>query len=116
MKPLKIIIIAVIAALFIVSSFSLIEDVDSTEIVVIQYPTGKLNVYTTPGPKLQMFGSVQRYKKSNTFWFLLPQAEGEPDGSIAVKWQDGAQANSSQFIEMMGLKAMQDLSLSIKTK
>lgn len=92
---LRVIILSVLALIFISSLFKVIEDVDSTEIVVIQYPTGQLNVYSSPGPKFQLFGTVSRYKKSNTFWYLLPEEEGGTDKSISVKWQDGAHARIS---------------------
>lgn len=42
---------------------SIWEEVDAREIVVIQgFLDGKLHVYTQPGPVLQNFGRVTRYK------------------------------------------------------
>ncbi len=64
----------VVAAICIVIMISLawkiVETVSADEIVVIQSPfTGSLTWYTTPGPKLQLFGKVTRYKKRSIYEF-----------------------------------------------
>jgi len=76
---------------FLFSVGKIIEDVDAKEIVVIQAPfTGTLNVYTTPGTKMQMFGTVTRYKKSFQYWF-----DGKDDhgAQIPIKFYDGGHAS-----------------------
>lgn len=63
--------------------FKLFETVGAKEIVVVQYPNGKLQVYTTAGIKWQGFGSVTRYKKSFQYWFDKKETE------INVRFNDG---------------------------
>lgn len=59
------------------------ENVDSGEIAVIQSPlSGVLDVYTTPGIKPQMFGSLTSYTKSFQY-----------DFSVKVRFNDGGHAN-----------------------
>lgn len=72
------------------------EDVDAGDAVIIQDPAdGDLHVYTQPGWQWQGMGKVTRYRKSNQFWFLAPEKEGDADNSIGVKWNDGGQCNIS---------------------
>lgn len=61
------------AVLFLVigvaSANALFEQVDADQIVVIQSLRGKMTAYTTPGPKLQLFGKVTSYQKRGTYDF-----------------------------------------------
>ena len=84
--------LAIAALLFFLFGIrQIIEDVDAKEIVVIQAPfTGTLNVYTTPGTKMQMFGTVTRYKKSFQYWF---DGKEEHGAQIPIKFYDGGHAN-----------------------
>ncbi|MBK7855385.1 MAG: hypothetical protein IPJ79_11215 [Bacteroidetes bacterium] len=84
--------LAVAAFLFFLFGVKqIVEDVDAKEIVVIQAPfTGTLNVYTTPGTKMQMFGTVTRYKKSFQYWFDGKENHG---AQIPIKFYDGGHAN-----------------------
>lgn len=97
--PKKIIVIAisVVALLFVVwSAGSICEVVDADEIVVIQYPTGTLKVHTTAGIKMQWWGKVTKYKKSDQLWFSDDKDEGgSKDTSVGVRFNDGANANVS---------------------
>lgn len=54
------------------SSFKLVENVDATEIVVIQSLSGNLSVYTEPGPVLQLFGKITRYPRQAQYAFSAP--------------------------------------------
>lgn len=40
----------------------MLETVSASEIVVVQFPNGTLEVYNSPGIKFQGFGSLTRYK------------------------------------------------------
>jgi regulator of protease activity HflC (stomatin/prohibitin superfamily) len=72
------------------------EDVDAGEIVFIQDPIdGDIHVNKEPGFAWQMFGRATHMRKSNQFWFEAAKKEGDPDQSIAVKWNDGGHASIS---------------------
>lgn len=78
---------AVLVALMAGFSTQIIEQVDANEIVVIQSLTGNLAVYTTAGPKLQLFGKVTAYPKRETYLFTADTrfndgGAGTVDGSI----------------------------------
>lgn len=89
-----------IGALFLilfVFSGKLVENVDNSEIVIIQSAfTGKVSIYTTPGPVFQAFGTATHYKKSNQFWFSKKRDEtkGE-DQSIKIRFNDGGHGTIS---------------------
>lgn len=86
METKKAVKLAVILGLLLICSillFKMFETVGAKEIVVVQFPNGKLQVYTTAGIKWQGFGSITRYKKSFQYWF------NEADQSIAVRFNDG---------------------------
>lgn len=86
--------VALLAFLFL--SGKIVENVDNGEIVVIQGVTGSINIYDTPGPVMQNFGTATHYKKSNQFWFSKDKTEGnEDDQSIKVRFNDGGHAQIS---------------------
>jgi hypothetical protein len=66
--------------------------VDAGERVVVQYPTGKLAVISTPGSfNWRGFGSVERFPRSTQYWFSLRNDEGSKnDESIKTRFNDGA--------------------------
>jgi hypothetical protein len=76
---------------FLFFSGKLVENVDNSEIVIVQSPfTGKVSIYTTPGPVMQSFGDATHYKKSHQFWFSKNPDEGkEEDQSIKIRFNDG---------------------------
>ncbi|MGC4022640.1 MAG: SPFH domain-containing protein [Cyclobacteriaceae bacterium] len=90
----------VLAIILILFSGKLVENVDNSEIVIIQSPfTGKVSIYTTPGPVMQSFGTATHYKKSNQFWFSSKKDEGKDgtneDQSIKIRFNDGGHAQIS---------------------
>jgi hypothetical protein len=89
--------LAVLFFLFIVLSGKLVENVDNSEIVIIQsFFSGKVSIYTTPGPAFQNFGTATHYKKSNQFWFSNKKDEGkELDQSIKIRFNDGGHGQIS---------------------
>lgn len=99
MSPKKIIfgvIALVILIVFSTTVTRLWENVDAGEMVVVQDPIdGELHVFNQPGVVWQGMGKATHYKRSNQFWFLSPKQQGDGDGSIAVKWNDGGHANIS---------------------
>lgn len=89
-----------ILVLLSVVSGSLIEDVKSKEIVVIQMPfTGSLKVIKTPGWAWQGGGTATHYQKSKQYWFSNKSEEGEAhDQSIKILFNDAGDAKISGSI------------------
>jgi hypothetical protein len=86
-----------LALILFIFSGKMVENVDNSEIVIIQSAfTGKVTIYTTPGPVLQAFGIATHYKKSNQFWFSKKRDEtkGE-DQSIKIRFNDGGHGTIS---------------------
>jgi hypothetical protein len=69
-KSNMMLIAGVLALIFgIVTIPMLVENLDAKEIMVIQYPMGGLEVFTTPGPKAQWFGKVTKYPRQSQYTF-----------------------------------------------
>ncbi|MBL7891425.1 MAG: hypothetical protein JNL63_02245 [Bacteroidia bacterium] len=88
----------VLVLVFLLFSGKIVENVDNSEIVIIQSAfSGKVSIYTSPGPVVQNFGVATHYKKSNQFWFSNKHDEvnkesGErivEDQSIKIRFNDG---------------------------
>ncbi len=74
----------------------IVEYVGAGEICVIQYPSGTLKVFNTPGYKSQWFGDVTKYKKSFQFWFSAKGDQGnKTDESIKCRFNEGGHAQIS---------------------
>ncbi len=96
--------IAVIVTIF--SAGQLVEDLDSSELMVIQAPTGELRVYTEPGWHWQGFGTVTKYKRRSEFSFVdatcLPKGSSiRPTGGLAIRFYDGGSATLCGTISWM---------------
>lgn len=76
---------------------NMVTTVQADEVVVKQdFLDGHLHVWDTPGPKMTMFGTITRYKRSAQLWFSAKQDEGkETDDSIKVRFNDGGHGNIS---------------------
>jgi len=98
----KVFALGVVVVLLVVAgltSFSLFEYLDSSQVMVIQYPSGKLKVATQPGIYGQWFGSVTKYKKRDQFWFSASTDQGKKtDESIKIRFNDGGHAMISGSI------------------
>ena len=86
--------------ILILFSGKMVENVDNSEIVIIQSVfTGKISIYTIPGPVFQGFGTATHYKKSNQFWFSNKKDEGKnnvnEDQSIKIRFNDGGHGTIS---------------------
>lgn len=85
-----------LALLLIFSASSLWVNLDAKDIMVIQFPNGKLSVYTQPGIYMQWFGKVTRYSKQDTYSFSTATDQGKKDDeSIPVQFADGAHGKIS---------------------
>lgn len=92
----------VLVLIFLIFSGKFVENVDNSEIVIIQSAfTGKITIYTTPGPVAQNFGTATHYKKSNQFWFSNKHGENnkqervENDNAIKIRFNDGGHGTIS---------------------
>lgn len=96
-KKILILGLGFLLLIFLIFSGKIIENVDNSEIVIIQSSfTGKISIYTTPGPVTQGFGTATHYKKSNQFWFSKHKEEGKgEDQSIKIRFNDGGHGQIS---------------------
>jgi hypothetical protein len=102
LKKILILGMGVLFLIFLVFSGKFVENVDNSEIVIIQSAfSGKITIYTTPGPVAQNFGTATHYKKSNQFWFSKKTDEGSntkdqnEDQSIKIRFNDGGHGQIS---------------------
>lgn len=99
-KTLALVVAGVMMLAVLVLGGKVVENVDANEIVVIQDPwDGELHWYTTPGVKLQGFGSVTSYPKRAVYDFNCDEykegtsesqcADGTVDRRISIRFNDG---------------------------
>ncbi len=104
-KKILLIGMGILFLIFLLFAGRMVENVDNSEIVIIQSAlTGKVTVYTTPGPVAQNFGIATHYKKSNQFWFSNKHDETNKesdrkteneDNSIKIRFNDGGHGTIS---------------------
>ena len=85
----------VIILIIVAAGNSLVQNVNSDEICVIQYPiTGTLTVHTTPGWKPQWLGSTALYPKSGQLWLGMnpDDPEGETRQAARIRFNDAGSA------------------------
>lgn len=76
-----------------------VEMLDSTEIMVIQYPNGTLLAAVEPGWYAQWFGSVTKYPLRSQFSFSSAFDQGEAKNeSLKLRFNDGGHANVSGVV------------------
>ncbi len=76
-----------------------VEMLDSTEIMVIQYPNGTLLAAVEPGWYAQWFGSVTKYPLRSQFSFSSALDQGAPTNeSLKLRFNDGGHANVSGVV------------------
>ena len=96
MKPLIGIISAVILVFIGFAVINCTENVNADEIVICQYPNGKLAFWTDAGWHGQWFGKITRYRKSNQYWFSSNPEQGTGlDQSIRTRFNDAGTATIS---------------------
>ena len=75
------------------------EDVKNDKIVVCQMPfTGRMQYWTTPGFRWQLFGHVTEYDKTKQLWFSDnngPIGNSHPDFGIPIVFNDGGKGTIS---------------------
>lgn len=82
---------------------NLVENLDASQIMVIQYPSGGLVVYTEPGPRFQWFGKVTKYPRQAQYSFCSQSVqdgnaiqeitcENSTTGAKRLRFNDGGHA------------------------
>jgi hypothetical protein len=97
-------LIAVVVGLLLLAVVmpNLVENLDASEVMVVQSLTGELNVYTTPGPKWQGAGKVTTYPRQAQYSFCSDNkgalCEGANSPSKKLRFNDGGHANLNGFV------------------
>jgi regulator of protease activity HflC (stomatin/prohibitin superfamily) len=95
----KIVLSAIFGLVLIFGMFSvnnLVEFLPADEIMVIQFPSGKLAAYTNPGYYAQWFGNPIHFKRRAQFWFSSKSDQGKTgDESIQARFNDGGHGSIS---------------------
>jgi len=106
-------IVGVVAAFFLlIAGPMLVENLDASEIMVIQSPVaGDLTVYTDPGWKYQGFGSVTKYPRRLEFKFGPVNGDKDRDTGpgLAVRFYDGGNATLQGSISWLMPLAPKDV-------
>lgn len=95
-KKVLLIVASLFFILLLVFSGKIIENVDNSEIVVLQSVSGDIRIIDSPGPVFQNFGTAMHYKKSNQFWFSNQNDQGNDiDQSVKIRFNDGGHGSLS---------------------
>ena len=87
----------ILAGLF--ALFYLFVYLESTEVVVVQYPWGELKTHVEPGIYARFWGTVRKYPLSSQFSFSSQLDQGEArDESLRLRFNDGGHATVSGVI------------------
>jgi hypothetical protein len=93
-----------------------LEYVGAGQICVMQYPTGTLKVFVSPGYQFQWFGDVTKYKKSFQFWFSSQDGQGaDAEKEIKCRFNEGGHADISGSARV-DMPQDQESMLAIHTK
>lgn len=91
-KQIFILAVAIVLLIIGVASIrSLVEVVDSNEIVIIQAINGNLTFATSAGPWGQWFGTTERFKKREQLWFTT--MSDKSDRSMKIRFNDNGHGN-----------------------
>lgn len=93
-------VLAVLGLILLLSmGGNLFENLNASDQMVIQYPSGDLETFTTPGWKPQWFGRVTKYRKRTNFEFLAPERGKKGDDlSIEVRFNDAGHGRISGML------------------
>jgi len=98
-KKIVLLVFGLATALLLTSIMSgLVETVTAGEHVVKEgWVTGKLDVWSSPGAYAQMWGKIQKYKKSAQYDFSKPRKgeDSQEDESVNIRFNDGGSAHLS---------------------
>lgn len=85
---LKATIAAVVTAIVLAASGSLVEVLDAKHVMVIQYLDGTMKAFTEPGPYGQWFGTVTKYERRAQYEF-----GGKNQPALKIRFNDGGHAD-----------------------
>lgn len=81
------------------TSGSLFENLNASEQMIVQYPNGNMETFTTPGIKPQWLGKVTKYDKRANYDFLAAERGAKTGNqSIEVRFNDGGHGHISGSI------------------
>jgi len=112
-RMIALIVGAVLTLAVVICLPMMFEDLDSSQIMVIQHPiSGQLDVITEPGIAWQGFGSVTKYPRRNEFKFSLGCAAGtvaakdvqvgdHTSAGLGIRFYDGGNATLCGSISWM---------------
>ena len=87
------------AALVLLALYYSLVYLESTEVLVVQYPWGELKTHVEPGIYPRFFGTVRKYPLSSQFSFSAQADQGAPaDESLRLRFNDGGHATVSGVI------------------
>jgi len=105
-------ILGVVSAIFLlIAGPMLVENLDASEIMVIQSPVkGELTVHTDPGWKWQGFGAVTKYPRRLEFKFgAINEKDRDTGPGLAVRFYDGGNATLQGSISWLMPLAPKDV-------
>jgi regulator of protease activity HflC (stomatin/prohibitin superfamily) len=107
------VITGVCILILIIFSGKIMEDVAADEIVINQVPiTGKLEFWTTPGLKFQMFGDIERFDKSFQVWFSNKPDQGDTKNeSMKIIFNDAGRAFLSGSARLLMPRSAEQLKM-----
>lgn len=68
-KTISVAVACVLGTVVVCSVPLLVENLDATDVMIIQHPMGDLTVHTSQGPKFQGFGKVTKYPRQEQYSF-----------------------------------------------
>lgn len=98
MGKVKLIGGGVLILIIIVFMSKMFTVLDAGEYVVIQYPTGSVNVGIEPGIYAQWMGNVTRYKRREQYSFSATGDNGAIDRSLRIQFNDGGSGKISGLV------------------
>jgi hypothetical protein len=85
-----------VVIVLLVAARSLVAHLDAKDMMVIQYPNGRLRVCTEPGYYGQWFGSMTKYQRRSQYSFSAKKDQGTAtDESLPLMFNDGGGARIS---------------------
>lgn len=101
MLSIRNVVFGVVALIGVFLVPMLIENQRATDLMVVQSVTGELNVYTTPGPHWQGFGTVTTYPRQPQYSFCSTAGvlcDGANAPAKKLRFNDGGHANLNGFV------------------
>jgi regulator of protease activity HflC (stomatin/prohibitin superfamily) len=92
-------VVVLIASVIIIPS--LMVNLESDKVMVIQSLSGQLTCFTQPGWQWQGMGHVTKYPRQESYDFLKSKEKGEVDNSKKLRFNDGGHADLSGSVNWL---------------